>query len=61
MPEVRYFIVEQTRQVKILANSPIDAGRLAQAAFGGQVETTGVTGSILTPVREISLSVEEDR
>lgn len=43
MPEIKYYVVTQEREVQVVANNPIDAARIAQAAFdNGQNQDNGV-------------------
>lgn len=42
MPEIKYYEVEETRTVKVQANSAVDASRIAAAAFAnGQNSDNG--------------------
>ena len=61
MPEVRHFIVEQTRQVKIWANSATDAARIGDSVFNGAAPPSGVFGGAASQVRELGIKVEEDK
>ena len=72
MPEIRHYTVRQVREVKVTANSAVDAARLAEAAFvhGHLGHTTsiaadkgpeGVWGNTMSHIREIDLHVTEDR
>lgn len=71
MPEMRHYIVTQVREVKVTANSIVDAGRIASAAFEhGHLGTTtsvaqgkspeGVWGNTMSRIREIDLHVREE-
>jgi hypothetical protein len=61
MPEVRYYTVSQRREVKVWANSPIEAAQIADAAFRGEVQQDDLTATHITrPVRERDLAVRED-
>lgn len=72
MPEVRRYTVTQIREIKVHANSAVDAARIAEAAFEhGHLGTTpsvaankgpeGVWGNTMSRIREIDLHVTEDR
>lgn len=72
MPEIRHYVVQQIREVKIDANSASDAAQLAEAVFehghlGGSTAIAkdkapeGVWGNATTRVREIDLHVKERR
>ena len=61
MPEVRYYTVTQEREVKVWANSPIEAAEIADAAFNNKVEKDSVEAPhVRSPVRERSIDVRED-
>lgn len=61
MPEIRYYTVTQERQVKVSANSPVDAARIADAVFHDQtIDTAEVPAQLLTPIRDRDLVVRED-
>lgn len=69
MPEVRYYTVTQEREVKVMANSAIDAARIADAAFNGQTEPVhherlgilpDIWGHPTTPVRVRDIVTRED-
>ena len=61
MPEIRYYTVTQEREVKVSANSPLEASQLGQAAFDGEiVEGDLAKLHIIRPVRQRSLDVRED-
>jgi len=36
MPEVKHYVVTQTRKVRVTANSAADAAEIASSAFGGK-------------------------
>lgn len=59
MPEVRYYDVQQVREVKVWANSPANAAQVAASVFNGLQQT--VEGAPVSKVREIDLLVREDR
>lgn len=72
MPEIRHYTVRQVREVKVHANSAVDAARIAAAAFehGHLGATTsvaagkspdGVWGNTMSRIREIDLHVTEER
>lgn len=68
MPEIRHFIVTQTRSVKVDANNATDAVRLASAAFEhGQNADFGIArdkgpegiwGNTSSQIKEESLHCE---
>lgn len=66
MPEVRYYTVTQEREVKVSANSAIDAARIANAAFESAKDENpksslaGVWGNITTNIRVRDIVVRED-
>lgn len=61
MPENRYFTVTEERQVKVAANSTVDAAVIADMVFRDKaVDSIEMTGRILTPVRVRDLVVRED-
>ena len=60
MPENRYFIVTQTREVKVQANTLPDAARIADAYFS-DTPKPNVYGSMVSPIRNTELIVREDR
>jgi hypothetical protein len=70
MPEIRYFVVTQTREVKVTANSAADAVLLAEAAFEhGQMNSEpsiaagkspeGIWGNTRSRIREIEINARE--
>lgn len=72
MPEIRHYVVQQVREVKVTANSATGAALLAEAAFehGHALGSTaiaagkapeGVWGNTMSRVREIDLHVVERR
>jgi len=71
MPEIRYFEVTETRKVKVAANSPDDAVRIAAAAFEhGQNSDYAVKnghgphdvwGNTISKVRVVKMKVDEKR
>lgn len=60
MPESRYYTVTQEREVKICANSALDAAVLATEAFedNGAVNTS--EGRTTSPIRIRDLVIRED-
>lgn len=61
MPEIRYYTVTQEREVKVTANSPLEAAQIADAAFKGEISVGDLTNvHIQKPVRERGLVVQED-
>lgn len=70
MPEMRYYTVTQTREVKLVANSMSDAARLGDAAFKGGVRVgdfdikerpEDVWGNATSDIKELDLNVKRDR
>lgn len=62
MPEIRYYTVRQTREVKVSAEHPLAAASLAQGCFDNKIKE-GDTFSkinIVGAVRERSIEVHED-
>lgn len=61
MPEIRYFTVTQTREVKVDANDPLEAVQIGAAAFKGEINKGDLAwGRIARPVRERSIDATED-
>lgn len=61
MPEMRYYTVTQEREVKVWANSPVEAAQIGDAAFRGDIQSDDVTATHITrPVRDRDLVVRED-
>jgi hypothetical protein len=61
MPETRYYTVTQEREVKVSANSPGDAIRVAELAFKGEMsKSSDVVGNVQSPVRDREISARED-
>lgn len=68
MPEIRYYRVTQTREVKVTANSTADAVQIADAAFtNGQKRgvdvidgPANVWGNTTTPVRATDITAYEE-
>lgn len=44
MPEIKYYMVTQQRQVRVAANNPSDAILIANAAFEGKQDVDGIWG-----------------
>ena len=62
MPEIRYYRVTQTREVKITANSAIDAALIADHAFDGQPNDDEIVwGKAITDVRTTDITIYEER
>lgn len=59
MPEIRYYTVTQEREVKVAANSPIDAINLAERIFSNTKRPEDQI-NIITPIRERAIDVRED-
>lgn len=65
MPKMRYFLVSQEREVRVWANTAIDAGQIANEAFAGVDEKDMAIlkdnrGGVTSPVEERSLVIRED-
>lgn len=43
MPQTRNYTVTQTREVKVVANDPVSAARIAELAFAGTETMTSKT------------------
>lgn len=71
MPAIRRYVVKQTREVEVTANSAVDACRIAEAAFehgqnadGGVARDkgpAGVWGNTDTHIRTVEVWAEEKR
>jgi hypothetical protein len=59
MPEIRYYIVTQKREVKVSASTPLDASILADRVFSGTKKPEDQI-DILSPVIERVIEVRED-
>lgn len=60
MPENRYFIVTQTREVKVHANTLPDAAQIADAYFSDSPKPD-VYGGVSSRVRDTELIVRDAR
>jgi len=60
VPENRYFIVTQTREVKVQANTLPAAAQIADAYFE-DTPKPDVYGGVVSRVRNTELVVREDR
>lgn len=62
MPELRYYTVTQEREVKVSANTPIEAAEIANVIFNGTIQEgdQSVAHHIVSPVRERELVARED-
>lgn len=65
MPIIRYYTVTQKREVKIAANSAIDAAVIADAEFNGDSRNIvdvipGRDGRVTSEIRVRDLVVQED-
>jgi hypothetical protein len=61
MPEMRYFIVRQVREVKVWANTPVSAAQIGDAAFRGYHPSDALEGATTSEVRDVDLIVQEAR
>lgn len=61
MPEIRNYTVTQVREVKITANTPLEAAELADKAFKGEEidPSPGSASRVRAPIRERDLNVRE--
>lgn len=69
MPEMKNYIIDQTRTVEVTANSAIEAAMIASAAFEhGQDSSAGVAaghapegvwGNTTTRIREVKFNIHE--
>lgn len=60
MPEIRRYVVTQTRETKVSASSPMEAIGLADKQFGGEPLPANEAINILKPVRVLSMDVNEE-
>lgn len=68
MPEIRHYKVSQTREVSVSANNPVDAVRIAGAAFEHGQDTThgvkngpaGIWGNTDTLIKVTDISAREE-
>lgn len=62
MPETRYYTVTQEREVKVWANSPVEAAQVADRAFKDNsfALPDTVSGEATSPVRDRDIVVRED-
>jgi hypothetical protein len=60
MPEIRYWVVSQTREVKVAANTARDAVLVAEDEFGGQPKPEEIWGDARMPVKTTDIIVRED-
>lgn len=62
MPEIHYYTVTETREVKVAAHSTDDAAGIATATFlDRQDAQDGVWGYPTSPVRSVGLCITERR
>lgn len=59
LPEIRYYTVTQEREIKVSANSPIDAAVLANRVFSNTKYPEDQV-NVKMPIRERALNVRED-
>lgn len=66
MPQIRHYTVTETREVKVVANSPADAVQIAASAFAltheahSGVSIDGVWGNTSCFVRVTDISANEE-
>lgn len=61
MPSIRYYTVTQELEIKVTANSPSDAIRVATAAFRNEDhDFREIGGTVQSPVREIEITAREE-
>lgn len=61
MPEIRNYTVTQEREVKVSANSAIDAARIGAAIFKGEDPPEDVYfGHATSPIRDRDIVARED-
>jgi hypothetical protein len=69
MPEIRHFVVTETRRVQVSANNAVDAAKIGQRAFDGEptrssidVEADlGIWGHTNSSVQQTELNVKDVR
>jgi len=59
MPAIRYFTVEQTREVRVSASTPTEAALLADRVFSGTKEDKDRL-NVRSKVMETNLTVREE-
>lgn len=60
MPAIRSYTVTQEREIKVSANSTIEAAKIADAAFKGEVQQEDIPARITSEIRDRDLVVRED-
>lgn len=60
MPEIRYFIITQTREVRVQANALPDAMQIADAYFEDKPKPD-IYGHVISPIRNTKMTGREDR
>jgi len=60
MPEGKYYTVTQEREVKVEANSPIEAARLGDSVFNHDGPPELLFGRVLSKVRDRDIVARED-
>jgi hypothetical protein len=61
VPEIRYYRVQQVREVRVQSNTPIDAARIADAKFAEQPKPSEIFGEVVSEIRNVNLLVSEER
>lgn len=61
MPNMRYFMVTQERQVRIAASTIVEAGLAASKLFAGEELDDVRATAARSPIIDRKLSVEEER
>jgi hypothetical protein len=61
MPVMRYFLVTETRTIKVSAPDAVNAARIAQSGFDDAYVPEDVQGSIRRGPVTTGLNVEEER
>lgn len=66
MPQIRYYRVTQTREVRVEAQDPLSAAHIAQASFDckdegvNQLESISFAGKATSQVQVKDLEIRED-
>lgn len=62
MPEIRRYVITETRELKVSANDPVQAIDLARMVFEGEDLPAAMGINVLKPIRVVGIeAVEVDR